>query len=57
MVQHHLTQKPPGFTRGHDPRHIGEIINDFLRSDSPLAKGYRQFLASSEIVAEKGDKE
>lgn len=55
MVQHYLTQKPRGFTRGHGPRLIGAIIEEMLRSNSPLAKGYRKFLASKENIAEKGD--
>lgn len=37
------------------PRLIGAIIEEMLRSNSPLAKGYRKFLASKENIAEKGD--
>lgn len=38
------------------PRHIGEIINEMLRSESPLAKEYRKLFASYETSAEKGGK-
>lgn len=36
------------------PRPIGDIINEMLRSDSPLAKDYRESLASKENIAKKG---
>ena len=32
------------------PRPIGDIINEMLRSDSPLAKGYRKLVASKETL-------
>lgn len=38
------------------PRIVGDIIHEMLRSDSPLAKGYRKFLASKESSAGKGGK-
>ena len=37
------------------PRLLGDILSKMLRSDSPLAKGYRKFLASKEKSAGKGD--
>lgn len=36
------------------PRQIGDIINEMLRSDSPLAKDCRESLASKENIAKKG---
>lgn len=36
------------------PRQIGDIINEMSRSDSPLAKELREFLAAKENAAEKG---
>ena len=36
-------------------RRLGDILMKMLRSDSPLAKGYRRFLASKEKSAGKGD--
>ena len=37
------------------PRLLGDILSKMLHSDSPLAKGFRKFLASKENSAEKGD--
>ena len=37
------------------PRLLGDILSKMLHSDSPLAKGFRRFLASSENNAGKGD--
>lgn len=49
--------KSAGSERQNGPRHIGELINEYFQlSDSPLAKGYRKFLASAETISEKGDK-
>jgi hypothetical protein len=36
------------------PRLLGSIISEMLHSDSPLAMGYRKFLANIENSAEKG---
>jgi len=36
------------------PRRVGDIITEMFLGNSPLAKGYRMFLASKEYVAEKG---
>lgn len=36
------------------PRRVGHIITEMFLGNSPLAKGYRMFLASKENVAEKG---
>ncbi len=36
------------------PRLVGSILSEMLHSSSPLAKGYRQFVASKEKSAEKG---
>jgi len=38
----------------HEPRRVGNIITEMFLGNSPLAKGYRMFLASKEYVAEKG---
>ena len=39
----------------HVPHLLGDILSKMLRSDSPLAKGFRRFLASKEKSAGKGD--
>jgi hypothetical protein len=39
------------------PRLLGDILTKMLHSDSPLAKGYRKFLASKEKSAGKGDEQ
>ncbi len=44
-----------GSKEPYDPRPIGAILTEMLHSDSPLAKGYRKFVASKESSAEKGD--
>lgn len=44
-----------GSKEPYDPRPVGAILTEMLRSDSPLAKGYRKFLALKENIAEKGD--
>lgn len=36
------------------PLSIGDILNKMLRSDSPLAKDCREFLAPKENKVEKG---
>lgn len=36
------------------PRLVGSIIKEMFLGNSPLAKGYRKFLASIENSAEKG---
>lgn len=44
-----------GAEQQYAPRPVGEILHGILKnSDSPLAKGYRKFLASKENGAEKG---
>ena len=50
MAQDFIT-RPIG---SREPQSVGDILNEMLRSDSPLAKGYRKFLASKENSAEKG---
>lgn len=37
------------------PRLLGGTLTKMLHSDSPLAKGYRKFMASKENSAGKGD--
>jgi len=39
-----------------EPRPIGAILRKMLKSNSPLAQGYRKFLAAK-FNAEKGEKE
>lgn len=36
------------------PRPVGDILTKMLRSNSPLAKGYRKFVANKKSSAEKG---
>ena len=43
-----------GTRRSNEPRLIGDIIKEMFRGNSPLAKGYRTYLASKENGAEKG---
>lgn len=43
-----------GSTRKSEPKQIGELLTEFFQSDSPLARGYRKYLASVESLAEKG---
>ena len=38
----------------YDSRHIGELLTETLRSNSPLVKGYRSYKAHQEHSAEKG---
>jgi len=38
-----------------EPQVIGDVLNEMLQSNSPLAKGYRKHIARKEIRAEKGD--
>ena len=37
-----------------NPRRVGDIITEMFLGNSPLAKGYRKFVASKESRAEKG---
>jgi hypothetical protein len=37
-----------------NPRRVGDIITEMFLGNSPLAKGYRKFIASKENSAEKG---
>lgn len=40
--------------RSGQPRLVGDILTEMLSGNSPLAKGYRKYLASKENSAEKG---
>lgn len=40
--------------RSCQPRPFGDLLTEMLLSDSPFAKEYRTFLASTESGAEKG---
>lgn len=37
-----------GSQKLHEPRLLGSIVEEMLHSNSPLAKGYRQYIASQE---------
>lgn len=37
-----------GSQESHEPRLLGSIVDEMLHGDSPLAKGYRQYIASQE---------
>jgi hypothetical protein len=37
-----------------NPHRVGDIITEMFLGNSPLAKGYRKFIASKENSAEKG---
>lgn len=43
-----------GSRGSNEPRLVGDIITKMFLGNSPLAKGYRKFLASKENSAEKG---
>ena len=43
-----------GSKKSNEPRLLGSIVNEMLHSNSPLAKGYRKYLASKGNSAEKG---
>lgn len=45
-----------GSEKVNEPRLVGDILNEMFSSDSPLAKGYRKYLAAKENGAEKGDR-
>jgi hypothetical protein len=38
----------------HEPRRVGHIITEMFLGNSPIANGYRKFIASEENSAEKG---
>lgn len=40
--------------RSGNPRLLGSIVKEMLHGNSPLARGYRKFVASKEKNAEKG---
>lgn len=50
----HIKSIRVGSEAQYGPRPVGDILTKMLRSNSPLAKGYRNFLASKENSAEKG---
>ena len=50
----HINITRAGSEVQYGPRSVGEILTKLLQGDSLLAKGYRRFLASKEIGAEKG---
>ena len=43
-----------GSRNENQPRLVGEILQGILSSHSPLARGYRAYLAATENAAEKG---
>ena len=43
-----------GSRNENEPRLVGEILQGMLSSQSPLARGYRAYLASCGNTAEKG---
>lgn len=44
-----------GSRESHEPRQLGEILQEFVNmSDSPLAKGYRAYLATKENAKDGG---
>lgn len=45
-----------GLEKVNEPRPVGDVLNEMFSSDSPLAKGYRKYLAAKENGAEKGDR-
>lgn len=49
-----ITNERVGSEVQYGPRLVGDILSEMLSSDSPLAMGYRQHLASKKSDAEKG---
>ena len=49
-----ITNERVGTEVQYGPRLVGDILSEMLSSDSPLAMGYRQHLASKKSDAEKG---
>lgn len=49
-----FTRRPSGSGKMNEPKVIGEVLDEYFRSDEPLARGYRKFLASKKSSAEKG---
>ena len=47
-------QAQAGSRTASKPRLVGEILQGMLASQSPLARGYRAYLASCGNAAEKG---
>ncbi|MBR5964371.1 MAG: hypothetical protein IK000_09545 [Bacteroidaceae bacterium] len=48
------SRRPSGSEKMNEPKVIGEVLNEYFRSDEPLARGYRMFLDSEKSCAEKG---
>ena len=46
-----------GSKESKEPRLLGSIVSEMLHGNSPLAKGYRKFLACNENSAEKGGRQ
>ena len=47
-------QAQAGSRTASEPRLVGEILQGMLSSQSPLARGYRTYLAATGNAAEKG---
>ena len=54
-MQKRKINRPSGSKSG--PKVMSEVLNEYLESNEPLAKGYRKFLASKEKSAGKGDEQ
>lgn len=54
MGKKSFESRPSGSRVSNEPRLVGDILTEMLRSNSPLAKNYRKFVASKENSAEKG---
>ena len=48
MATRNFDSRKAGSQESHEPRLFGSIVEEMLHSNSPLAKGYRQYIASQE---------
>ena len=48
MATRNFDSKKAGSQESHEPRLLGSIVEEMLHGNSPLAKGYRQYIASLE---------
>lgn len=46
MATRNYDSKKAGSQESHEPRLLGSIVEEMLHGNSPLAKGYRQYIAS-----------
>ena len=50
MATRNFDSKKAGSQEQNEPRLLGSIVEEMLHGNSPLAKGYRQYIASLEFI-------